>query len=84
MQIPGGNHTHGRAVNTRRFCAANMIFPQDACGVWTPIPRKLNDDSVKIAPATRNEILDHTGGIEFGSHTERRLIGVHFPIAYVA
>lgn len=48
MQIPGGNHTHGRAVNTRRFCAANMIFPQDACGVWTPIPRKLNEDSVKV------------------------------------
>ena len=84
MQIPGGNHTHGRAVNTRRFCAANMIFPQDACGVWTPIPRKLNEDSVKIAPATRNEIFAHTGGIAFGSTSESRIFGVLIPIAFVA
>ena len=73
MQIPGGSHTQGLAVSTRRFWAAKIMFPQEACGVCTPMPRKLKDDSVRIAPATRKEIFAQTGGIALGRTSENKI-----------
>ena len=51
-QTPGGIHIHGRMAITETDWAAYSIFPQDALGTWTPIPKKLRPDSCKIALAT--------------------------------
>ena len=58
--IPGGSHIHGLEDITETDCAAYNIFPQDASGTCTPIPKKLSPDSVPYThPRAHETLLDH-------------------------
>ena len=45
---------------------AVRMFPQLGVGGWTPMPRKLRADSVRIAPATPSVAVTRTDAIAFG------------------
>src|SRR5690606_593141 len=49
IAMPGGSHSHGIDWISVRFCASFSMFPQLACGGWTPSPRKDAVVSIMIA-----------------------------------
>src|SRR5699024_5600508 len=67
IAIPGGIHSHGRFWKSISELAVVIIFPHEAVGGTTPNPKKLNVDSLKIAPPMLNVPETINIGMVFGN-----------------
>ena len=64
--------------------ASFASVPHEAIGTLMPMPRKLRNASLKIAPGTRNAVETMIGPIELGSMCEKRILRFDAPASRAA
>lgn len=73
MHSPAGSHAQGRVVRFTSSMALCTRFPQEACGVRRPTPRKLKLDSDRMARTTFNGSEASTGAATLGRMVRKRM-----------
>ena len=58
------------------------MLPHEAAGIWTPIPRKLREDSNIIAEAIRNVMEIKIGAIALGRMYRVMITLSRWPMAF--